>query len=106
MLYMHHLHRTVGTLRPDGVFITHRKEEHIFRKYNGLGMSFRVLKELLDFGCWKIVIVLHMNDGSELMLKARPEDFLNRGEVYLDKQDAQRILPLSFLAQEKIVRWT
>lgn len=91
--------RQVGILKPDGTFITFRNHKHYFRKFAGLGMSFKVLHELRNLGCNKIKIVFEEEPGKRVLLEASPDLFLERGLVYLDGGDAQRILPLSVLAQ-------
>lgn len=98
------LNRQAGNLRDDGVFVTHRGKEHVFRKFNGFGMSFKVLKELVDLRCRKIVIVF--NDGyEEVVYKVSPEDFLDKGLVYFDGLDSQRVLSFDFLSKSNLKRW-
>ena len=98
------LNRQAGTLRDDGVFVTHRSKEHVFRKFNGFGMSFKVLTELRKLNCRKIVLVY--NDGyEEVIYKITPEDFLDKGLVYFDGCDSQRILSFDFLSKSNLRRW-
>ena len=99
-----HIDKPVGELRQDRVFITHRDESHIFRKYNGIGLSYGVIKKLKDQNCWKIIILLHHKDNTTEKLETYPDKFLDEGILWKDGQyDYQRILPLEKLRQPKIM---
>ncbi len=99
-----YIDKPVGELRKDRVFVTHRDESHIFRMYNGIGLSYSVIKNLKDFGCRKIIILLKRNDGSTEKLETYPDKFLDEGILYKDgAYDYQRILPLNKLRQKTMM---
>lgn len=102
MKVISHLGKTAGCLREDKVFITKRKEIHIFRKYNGLGISFKVLMDLYKRGCKKIIFLLERKDNVE-RYEAHINTFFEYGKIYTDsKHDTQRILRFKYLNQKFI----
>jgi hypothetical protein len=96
----------VGNLKENGVFVTRRNETHIFRKFNGLGMSLSVLQNLFSRGCWKITFILERSNGEQELYSCLIEDFLEKGIIYQDKADSQRILPFEMFNQKIIKEFT
>jgi len=95
--------KDVGVLRDDGVFVGHRYERHVFRKFDGLGVSFDVLDVLRQFGCRSIVLLLHLDCGVKKYV-ASPEKFLREGVVWKDGVgDYQRVLGFGCFGQKKLV---
>lgn len=114
-----HFNKTIGELRQDRVFITHRTTAHLFRRFgNGLGLSYSVIKKLKDLNCWKIIFLLHFQKRGYIggtcpicnepyseteMLMTTPDYFLEKGNLWEDaNNDYQRILPLDKLRQKEI----
>ena len=97
--------KVVGIFRPcERTYIAHRDESHIFRMYNGLGLSYQIIKRLKDLRCSKIVILLHYNNGTTERLETFPDRFLDEGILWRDgEQDYQRILPLWKLRQKELI---
>lgn len=104
-LSLSHLNRNVGQLKENGVYVTYRNESHIFRKFNGLGMSLTVLQNLFSRGCWKITFILERSNGEQELFNATIEDFFEKGIIYQDKADSQRILPFEMFNQEILRRF-
>lgn len=99
-----HIDKPIGELRKDRVFITHRDESHIFRMFNGIGLSYDVIKKLKDLNCWKIIILLHYKNGTTEKLETYPDKFLDEGILWKDgAYDYQRILPLEKLRQKQLM---
>jgi hypothetical protein len=90
----------VGMIKEDNTFLTWRSERHIFRRYNGLGISYYVLHKLKGENVNKITILVAMDDGLVEKYITSVETFLRLGIIYTDKLDNQRILPFSVLNQE------
>ena len=102
-MYIKHHNRTVGTLRNDRVFITHREERHIFRNFNGLGLSYDVIRDLRHHRCRMIIFLLHKEDGTTKKYWTTPETLLDKGITWLDLgKDNQRILPFKYMNQTKL----
>lgn len=105
MQFIEYLGRKVGLLRDDGTFISKRREEHIFRFYGGLGVSFDVLKRLQKLHCRKIVLLLERETGVVEKYVTTPEHFLEEGFVYMDGLDSQRILSFRQLENPPLTQW-
>lgn len=91
-----HLGKKIGTLRNDKVFITYRSKEHLFRKYDGFGLSYKVLLDLRKQDCRQIVIIY--DDGSEqVKYVTNPNNFMEHGTLHAFKRnDWQRVLPRKY----------
>ena len=88
--------KVVGVLRDDRVFITQRKEEHFFHKFNGLGISYDVIQRLRALNCRRIVILYHGQMGTS-KLTATPERFYKQGILWnFTPDDVQAILQMKF----------
>lgn len=93
--------KVVGVLRPDRVFITYRTDLHFFRKYNGFGLSYSVLKKILDLNCRKVIILWEKDNGTTEKLQTYPKRFIEEGELWKDgERDYQRILPIHKLQKK------
>lgn len=89
-----YLGKFVGVFTSDRIFVTHRRQEHVFRKFNGLGLSYGLIRQLMDANCSLIRLILDNGDGSESVYNVSPVKFLTDGIPWIDKQsDTQRILP-------------
>ena len=85
--------KIVGSFTSDRIFVSHRRQEHIFRKFNGLGISYLLLRKLIDKNCSSIRLILDNGDGSESVFISTPIKFLTDGKIWIDKMnDSQRIL--------------
>jgi hypothetical protein len=84
--------KRAGVLTRNGIFFTTRKNIHWFRKFNGLGISVYILKRLSQRVCWKIKIYYERLDGEYDVYEATVKTFMDKGKVYFDDRDAQRIL--------------
>lgn len=98
-----YLNRNVGIIKmPERIFITHREENHIFRIFNGLGVSFDILKKLINIDCQKIIMLLHKSNGETEKFEVTPNLFIEKGFIWKDKAaDYQRILPFGMLRKQK-----
>lgn len=107
MIRMEHLNRHVGDFnRATRVFISHVKEEHIFRKYRGLGISYQVLLKLRSLGCEKIIKLLHYKDGTTEKYSMGLQEWLDNGIRYTDLEwDLQFIVPFERFEQPKLAKW-
>lgn len=72
------------------VYISHRTEKHLFRKFNGLGCSVKILDFLSEKGIGSIEIIFNL-----IKLECTVQDFYNFGEIYSDGKDEQLILNLN-----------
>ena len=82
-------------------YISHRKIQHYFRKFDGYGMSYGTIRKLIDMGCLYVVILFHTNKDKIIKYKTTIKTFLENGEVYIDKEnDCQRILPKIYFNKE------
>lgn len=98
-----HRGNRVGILRPDRVFVCHRGDEHIMRMFNTFGLSYDVLKNLIDYGCWKIVILYHKLNNTTEYMESTPKRFIDEGILWKDaNEDYQRHLHLEKLRQSKL----
>lgn len=97
--------KVVGQWREhDRVYIAHRREEHIFRKYNGLGLSFGIIDQLKHLRCRRIILLLEKNNGTTLKFEATPDLFLQKGTIHKDGEfDFQRILNFNDMVQEGLM---
>ena len=97
---IHYLGKTVGFLRRDKVYISERREVHIFRKYDGLGMSFSLLMKLKKAGCHKIVLILERNNLKE-KFETSIDNFIKNGINFKFREfDNQKILSFKQLKKE------
>lgn len=88
-----YLGKGVGVFTDDRVFVTRRRREHIFRKFNGLGISYGLLRDLMNKNCRLVKFILDNGDGTESVYETTPQKFLVDGNIWVDRQqDTQRIL--------------
>lgn len=74
--------RVVGEiLTSKNVFVTHRKQEHFFRFFNGFGLNEKILVELWSRGVLEVWIYFEGVERLELW-KAKVVDWLEKGRVY------------------------
>ena len=93
------LGKQIGVIRPDRTFIARRRKEQIFRKFNGLGISYYVLMRLIGMNCKHIVLLLEL-DNTTLKFETTPKKFIELGQIYTDRiNDNQRILSFDQLLQ-------
>lgn len=91
------LGRKVGHYdRERHIYISYREERHIFRKFNGLGISTKVLNMLYKNGCKLIIIFLNRKEKLE-RFDVPFMRFFNSTTIYTDKLDYQKILSFSEL---------
>lgn len=80
------------------VYITKRRKEHYFRKFNGFGISKRILDELNSRGIYRIIIIYKNEDSSEILLKSDVMQWLFNGIEWVDTsegyEDLQLVLPV------------
>lgn len=101
------LGRVVGKLRADGVFVTYREREHVFRIFNGVGVSVGVLRLLLRKRCRVIKFVVDREGrGHYEVYKVTPEKLLDEGEVWVDKEfDVQKVMSFESMGQLRLSRF-
>lgn len=104
-MYIKYLGKIVGVLRDDKTYITYRNESHIFRKYNGIGISTRLLLKLRGLGCRMIIIILTRGEET-VKLQAPISKFLEEGQIYTDNEnDHQKILNMQQLNQNYLLQY-
>jgi hypothetical protein len=85
------IERNVGYIElKKGYYFSRREEQHLFRKFNGLGISDFILQELFERGI-NIIIIAY----KDMILRATVDTFQFKGKRYFDGKDKQYILPLS-----------
>lgn len=95
-----YLGKTVGHTEGK-TYVTIRRPEHFFRKYNGFGMSTQLLKILKNHGVAWIWVRYEKTDGSTSNYLAALEDFYAHGIPYTDRSvDTQLILPLTHFGRK------
>lgn len=82
-------------------YITHRRYEHYFRKFEGFGLSTEVVDELNERGVREVIIIYRNKDGSEALLRSEMWQWQFQSIVWVDKsegfEDEQVILPVKFM---------
>ena len=78
-------------------YFSKREHEHLFRKYNGLGVSLVILNDLDRLGIQRIVFLY---EGE--FITSTTDQFFYRGVKFMDGNDEQYILPLDKFKKEKI----
>ena len=93
--------KVVGNISIDSngkkTYNTNRDETTIFRKYNGIGISEEVLKQIKEAGCEDIVV--RYKDTDEEM-KTKVSTFLEFGIEYDNEGDKQKVLPLQYFEKD------
>lgn len=84
--------KVVGFITENGkTYITHRDPEiHLFKKYNGYGISKKVLNELK---CQSVQNIIIRTPDMELLYSL--EDFVNSSLEYKFEEDIQKFISLS-----------
>jgi hypothetical protein len=94
-LPIYHRGRKVGILREDRVYVTQRGIEHIFKRFDGLGLSDDVLWQLKKFGCRRIIFLLTRTINKETFTEryvTTPGRFELLGTPWFDGHDSQKVL--------------
>ena len=95
MIDITHCGKVVGHLRQDRTFVTHRRPLHFFRKFQGFGLSYGVIRQLRSKGCLLICLIYKNNDGEDSIYFSTPETIIDKGIRWTDKEmDRQLILPV------------
>lgn len=85
----------VGRVRGN-TYITRRRYEHYFRKFNGFGISTEVLRWLNRHDISKILIIYVNEDGSEALLRSDLSQWLSSSIEWIDYsngfEDPQQVL--------------
>jgi len=88
-----------GTLRKDKTYVTYRNKDHFFRKFEGFGISTKLLMELRRQGCRKIIIVYDIGE-KQILYEVHPDTFLSTGIIWKFRQaDYQRVLSLIYFTK-------
>ncbi len=88
-----HLGRLVGEIVQPGIYLTERRREHLFLKYDGFGMSCAVLEKLRHLGVHTIIVKHVKNPEKVAYYVATVSMFYDKGVHYTDReQDRQLIL--------------
>lgn len=89
--------RTVGYLRPDKVFVTHRRNAEWFGRFKGFAMSVGVIERLRGLGVRRVVLVYDRKDGGQDLWEVCPDAFYEFGLPWRDLVgDWQRVLNLKY----------
>ncbi len=79
-------------------YVTRRKKEHYFRKFNGFGISKVILEKLHELGVYTVIIIYTNEDGSEVLLRSDLYQWLFNGIEWVDTsdgfEDLQLVLPV------------
>lgn len=100
------LGKTAGHLRADGTFIAYREEQHVFRKFDGVGLSYKVLEKLRRAKCREIKFVIYRKGGKLERYTTTVNQMLKDGVPYTDREcDCQRILPFRCMTNPTLKNW-
>ena len=92
-----HKQKISGHINSDNEFVMQRSGRHYFKKYQGIGLSKDVLKQLASMQVKKIVLVYStVNDGDQVY-ETTLHDMILIGIQYtnpIEEEDYQYILPL------------
>lgn len=94
-----HNDKITGVVNSNNIYVTHRKPNHFFNKYNGLGLSLCILENLLYNNIKKIVFLYKAEWGQPvIILYTTPTLFKKHGIKYYYEsgQEVQLILPLKY----------
>lgn len=98
-----YLGKPVGRIRQDGTYITYRNKDTYFRKFKGFGMSYGLLRKLLNLHRCRRIIIIYDDGESKKKYVTTPTKYIEDGIIYKDNYDHQRILPTSmFGVQDKL----
>ena len=87
--------KTVGVIKPDRTYISHRNKNHFFRKYNGFGLSAGVIEILKKYDVDIVKIIYTKVDGTQEVYITNLDKFYKFGVIYRDSViDYQRILSI------------
>jgi len=89
----------VGRVLSNGTtYVTRRRREHYFKKFNGFGISRNVLEKLKSIGVEEVVIIYENRDGTEALLRSDLSSWFSGGISWIDKrngkEDLQIVLPV------------
>jgi hypothetical protein len=94
-----YLGRAVGRIKGT-TYITQRRPEHFFIKFQGFGLSAGLLRRLKDRHIVEVIILYSRKDGTQVAYKSLLTDFYDRGEHWTDREaDRQLILPVRHMSQ-------
>lgn len=86
-------HKIVGTMDTEkGIYVSHRTREHIFRKFNGFGLSLSIIEYLYKNEIKYIIINFEDKQSFWTELK----NFVMHGKEFNDAGDLQYILNMDF----------
>lgn len=77
-------------------YVTHRRKEHYFKKYQGFGVSKSELEIAYNKRVYWILIVYHKEDGSSIPYRYRMDDIVAL-EEYNNNGDIQKIFPVKIM---------
>lgn len=86
-------------------YITHRRKEHFFKKYQGFAISNSELEIAYNKRVYWILIIYTKDDGTNIVYRYKLEDipFL---QEYNNNGDQQKIFPIKVLQTKKDGEWT
>lgn len=94
-----HLGKKVGVIdHKTGEFISYRKKEHIFHRYNAFGISDKLLIELRNNGVKKIV--LKYRDAEKINFESELRDWLVSDKHFSDGTDRQTFISIADMKEE------
>lgn len=86
------------------VYVTHRKKEHYFVKYNGFGISSTELKQAYEEKVYWILIIYHQTDGTMTAYRIKMEN-IKYLENYNNNGDEQKIIPTKLCEINNEGKW-
>ncbi|MFW5852807.1 MAG: hypothetical protein ACOCUR_02150 [Nanoarchaeota archaeon] len=91
-----HLGKIVGKINEKNEFVSVRRSEHFFRKFNGFGISFLVIERLKAKNVEVVKIIFQKKDGTAELYETELDSFLSKGKFYRDLEgDYQKILAIN-----------
>lgn len=85
-------------------YVTHRKKEHFFKKYQGFGISNSELEMAYNKRVYWILIMYHREDGTSIPYRIKMED-VKYLQDYNNVGDAQKIFPLKMMEKRVSEGW-
>lgn len=78
------------------VYVTHRRKEHFFKKFQGFGISNSELEMAFNKRVFWVLILYHGKDGVTIPYRFKMEDVIYL-EEFNNNGDVQKIFPLKNL---------
>lgn len=98
-------HGTINYQHGMGItYVTHRRKEHYFKKYQGFAISNSELETAYNKRAYWILILYHRDDGTSIPYRYKMENtpYL---EEYNNNGDKQKVFPIKQMQTKKNGEW-